>query len=166
MHNLEGGETGTDDQLAAAGMSGVGPGSSAATCSVRSAAPGPTTNGRAGGARKPPYHVPTFVLTHHARAPIKMKGGTEFRFVTDGIHAALKQARAAAGERDIRIGGGVSTIRQSCARIDRRAAPGHPAGAARRGEALWTGIDLPALGYEAVKHVAGDRAMHVFLKRA
>jgi len=107
------------------------------------------------------------VLTHHARAPIKMKGGTEFRFVTDGIHAALKQARAAAGERDIRIGGGVSTIRQflRAGLIDELHLAIRPVllGA---GEALWTGIDLPALGYEAVKHVAGDRAMHVFLRRA
>ena len=60
----------------------------------------------------PPYHVPTFVLTHHARAPIPMAGGTTFHFVTDGIHSALEQATAAAGGRDVRLGGGVATIRQ------------------------------------------------------
>src|SRR5687768_17448915 len=61
---------------------------------------------------EPPYHTPVFVLTHHRRPPIKMAGGTEFRFVSEGVHAALDQARAAAGERDVRLGGGVSTIRQ------------------------------------------------------
>jgi dihydrofolate reductase len=60
----------------------------------------------------PPYHAPTFVLTHHAREPIVMEGGTTFHFVTDGIHAALERARDAAGARDVKIGGGVSTVRQ------------------------------------------------------
>ena len=89
-----------------------------------------------------------------------------FRFVTDGIHAALQQARDAAGDRDIRLGGGVSTIRQylRAGLIDELHLAIRPVlmGA---GEALYTGIDLPALGYEAVKHVAGERATHVYLRR-
>ncbi len=95
-----------------------------------------------------------------------MAGGTEFRFVTDGIHAALQQARDAAGKRDIRVGGGVSTIRQylGAGLIDELHLAIRPVlmGA---GEALYTGIDLPALGYETMKHVAGERATHVYLRR-
>ncbi len=95
-----------------------------------------------------------------------MAGGTEFRFVTDGIHAALQQARDAAGNRDIRVGGGVSTIRQylQAGLIDELHLAVRPV-LMGEGEALFAGIDLPALGYEAVKHVAGDRATHVYLWR-
>ncbi len=115
---------------------------------------------------EPPYHTPVFVLTHHPRRPLRMAGGTEFRFVTDGIHAALQQARDAAGDRDIRLGSGVSTIRQylGAGLIDELHLAIRPVlmGA---GEALYTGIDLPALGYETMKHVAGERATHVYLRR-
>ena len=81
---------------------------------------------------KPPYHVPVFVLTHHPRAPLEMEGGTTFHFVTDGIHAALERARVAAAGQDVRVGGGVATIRQYLhAGLDRRDAPGDVARAAR-----------------------------------
>ena len=60
----------------------------------------------------PPFHCPVFVLTNHARKPIEMEGGTTFHFVTGGIHAALQLAKDAAKEMDIRLGGGVNTIRQ------------------------------------------------------
>jgi dihydrofolate reductase len=117
---------------------------------------------------EPPYHVPTFVLTHHARAPITMKGGTEFRFVTDGIESALAQAREAAGGRDIRLGGGVATIRQylRARLIDELHLVVAPVlmGA---GEPLFQGLDLRALGYRCVDHVAGGRAAaHVTLLRS
>jgi dihydrofolate reductase len=115
---------------------------------------------------EPPYHVPTFVLTHHARAPIPMKGGTEFRFVTDGIHSALEQAKKAAGSRDVRVGGGVSTVRQflQARLIDELHLAVRPVllGA---GENLFAGLDLRALGYECTRHVAGERATHVFITR-
>ena len=115
---------------------------------------------------EPPYHVPTFVLTHHARAPLPMKGGTEFRFVTDGIHSALEQAKAAAGGRDVRIGGGVSTVRQylQAGLIDDLHLAVRPVllGA---GENLFAGLDLRALGYECEKSVAGERASHVFIRK-
>jgi dihydrofolate reductase len=111
--------------------------------------------------------VPAFVLTHHARAPLSMKGGTEFRFVTGGIHAALEQAKAAAGGRDVRLGGGVATIRQylRAALIDELHLVMAPAllGA---GEHLLSGIDLPALGYACTGHSAGTRAAaHVTLRK-
>jgi dihydrofolate reductase len=107
-----------------------------------------------------------FVLTHHPRPPLRMAGGTEFRFVTEGIHAALRQASDAAGGRDVRLGGGVATIRQylRAALIDELHLAVRPVllGA---GEALLAGLDLPSLGYECIDHIAGERAMHVMLRK-
>src|SRR5262249_21153447 len=97
---------------------------------------------------EPPYHVPTYVLTHHARKPIPMKGGTEFRFVTDGIESALKQAFDAAKGKDVRLGGGVSTVRQylQARLIDELHLAIRPV-LLGTGEALWNGLDLRELGY-------------------
>jgi dihydrofolate reductase len=115
---------------------------------------------------EPPYHTPVFVLTHHARAPLRMKGGTEFRFVTDGIESALKQAKAAAGGKDVRIGGGTATIRQYLQRglIDELHLAVRPV-VLGAGENLMSGLDLRRLGYEVAEHVQGERAMHVLLKK-
>ena len=115
---------------------------------------------------EPPYHVPVFVLTHHARAPLRMKGGTEFRFVTDGIQSALEQARAAAGGRDVRLGGGVATVREylRARLVDEMHLAVRPV-LLGCGEHLMGGLDLRALGYACEKHIAGERAMHVFLRR-
>ena len=114
----------------------------------------------------PPYHAPTFVLTHHARAPIVMEGGTTFHFVTDGIHAALEQAREAAGSRDVKIGGGVSTVRQyvEAGLIDELHVAVSPV-LLGRGEAMFAGLDLPALGYGVRETVATDLATHVVMGR-
>jgi dihydrofolate reductase len=116
---------------------------------------------------EPPYHVPVFVLTHHARRPLPMAGGTEFRFVTEGIHAALEQARAAAGGRDIRLGGGVSTIRQylRAGLVDQLHLAVRPV-LLGSGEHLLKDLDLPALGYHCSRHVAGERALHVFIDKS
>ncbi len=115
---------------------------------------------------EPPYHVPVFVLTHHARAPLKMKGDTEFRFVTNGIHAALEQAKKAAGGKDVRLGGGVSTVRQylRAGLIDELHLAVRPV-LLGVGEPLWRDIDTRALGYEVERHVAGERAMHIFIRK-
>jgi dihydrofolate reductase len=115
---------------------------------------------------EPPYHTPVFVLTHHPRALLRMAGATEFRFVTEGIHAALEQAAAAAGGLDVRVGGGVSTIRQylSAALIDELHLALRPV-LLGSGEHLLKDIDMHALGYECGKCVAGERAFHVFLRR-
>ncbi len=165
MHGLEGGETGVDDTIAAAGLAGLGAWILGRNMFGPVRGPWPDDKWKGWWGEEPPYHVPAFVLTHHPRAPVSMAGGTEFRFVTDGIHAALKQARAAAGGRDVRLGGGVATIRQylEAALIDELHLAIRPVllGA---GEALLVGMNLPALGYESVKHVAGERAMHVFLR--
>ena len=114
----------------------------------------------------PPYHVPVFVLTHHERAPITMEGGTTFYFVTDGIHAALEQAKTAAGGLDVRVGGGVATIRQylSAGLIDELHLAMSPV-VLGSGEHLLHGIDLRALGYECAKCIPGERATHVFLRK-
>jgi dihydrofolate reductase len=114
----------------------------------------------------PPYHVPVFVLTHHARPPLEMAGGTVFHFVTDGIESALAQARAAAGERDIRIGGGVETVREYLAAraIDELHIPVAPV-LLGKGEALFAGLDLDALGYRVIKQEAGENAVHLTIVR-
>src|SRR3954471_19302555 len=115
---------------------------------------------------EPPYHVPVFILTHHARAPIEMEGGTTFHFVTGGPEAALEQAREAANGKDIRIGGGASTIRQylRLRLIDELHIAISPVllGA---GERLFEDVDLAALGYTCTQHVASKRATHVVLTR-
>jgi dihydrofolate reductase len=115
---------------------------------------------------EPPYHLPVFVLTHHARAPLTMKGGTTFYFVTDGIESALAQAREAANGRDIRLGGGAATVREylRARLIDELHLAVRPV-LLGSGEALFHGIDWFALGYECSKSVAGERAMHVFLSK-
>jgi dihydrofolate reductase len=114
----------------------------------------------------PPYHTPVFVLTHHAREPVTMAGGTTFHFVTEGIHAALERATDAAKGADVRVGGGVATVRQylSAGLVDEMHVAIAPVllGA---GEALYSGLDLPALGYKCQEHVATPAATHVVITR-
>ncbi len=114
----------------------------------------------------PPYHAPTFVLTHHPRDPIEMDGGTTFIFVTDGIEAALEKARLAAKGRDVKIGGGVETVRQylRAGLIDELHIALSPV-VLGQGEAIFAGIDLPALGYRVTEHQATDHATHIVLSR-
>jgi dihydrofolate reductase len=116
--------------------------------------------------KNPPYHVPVFVLSHHARAPIAMEGGTTFYFVTDGIHAALAHAKEAAKGKDIRLGGGAATIRQylTAGLIDEMHLVISPA-LLGKGEPLLAGIDLVSLGYKCTEHVASDRATHLVLTK-
>jgi dihydrofolate reductase len=115
----------------------------------------------------PPYHVPVFVLTHHTRPPLVMAGGTVFHFVTGGIHAALAQAREAAQGRDVRVGGGVATVRQylQAGLVDEMHLALAPT-LLGRGEALLSGIDLRAQGLTCTQHVASQHALHVVLSRA
>jgi dihydrofolate reductase len=114
----------------------------------------------------PPYHVPVFVLTHHARAPLPMKGDTTFHFVADGLDSALRQAKAAANGKDVRIGGGVSTIRQylSAGEIDEMHLALSPV-LLGEGENLFAGMNLPQLGFTVERTVAGENATHVFMKK-
>ena len=114
----------------------------------------------------PPYHAPTFVLTHHPRDPIVMEGGTTFYFVTEGIEAALEQAKAAAGDRDVKIGGGVATVRQylQAGLIDEMHFAFSPV-MLGRGEAMFAGIDLPALGFQVTETAPTELATHILLTR-
>jgi dihydrofolate reductase len=166
MHGEPDGETGIDNEMAEKGLSGFGAWILGRNMfgPVRGPWPDQTWNGWWGDV--PPYHVPTFVLTHFHRPSVRMKGGTEFRFVTEGIESALSQARAAAGERDIRLGGGVSTIRQflRARLIDELHLVVRPV-LLGTGENLLAGIDLRALGYECTKSIAGERATHVFVEK-
>src|SRR6476469_2751037 len=107
-----GGSVGVDEDFAAASMANMGAWILGRNMFGPVRGPWPDESWKGWWGDDPPYHVPTFVLTPHARAPSEMKGGTTFVFGTDGIHAALEQARAAAGDKDIRIGVGVSTVRQ------------------------------------------------------
>jgi len=114
----------------------------------------------------PPYHVPVFVLTHHARDPLTMEGETTFHFVTEGIHSALAQAKEAAAGKDVRLGGGAATIREYliAGLVDELHLAISPA-ILGRGEHLLTGIDMASLGFRCTEHVASAYAMHVVLAK-
>ncbi|SCB15566.1 dihydrofolate reductase family protein [Rhizobium hainanense] len=114
----------------------------------------------------PPYHAPTFILTHYPREPIVMEGGTTFYFVTGGIEEALSQAKAAAGGKDIKIGGGVSTVRQylQAGLVDEIHYAISPV-MLGKGEAMFAGIDLPSLGFRVVAHEATEKATHIVLSK-
>jgi len=115
----------------------------------------------------PPYHVPVFVLTHHPRDSLEMEGGTTFHFVTEGIDEALRQAKQAAGSQDVRLGGGVDTIRQylRAGLVDALHLAMTPV-LLGSGELLFDGLSLSELGYRVTEHVASEAAMHVVIERA
>ena len=165
--NKPGGTTGTDDDFAARGMAGLGAWIMGRNMFGPIRGPWTDTTWKGWWGENPPYHVPVFVLTHHARTPLPMKGDTEFRFVTGGIQAALEQARAAAGGKDIRLGGGVSTIRQYLeARLVDELHLAFAPVLLGTGEHLFAGLDLCALGYTCTEHVPSTAATHVVLTRA
>jgi dihydrofolate reductase len=162
----EGGRRGMDDDFAARSFEDVGAWIMGRNMfgPVRGAWPDESWQGWWG--QNPPYHVPVFVLTHHARAPLHLEGGTTFYFVTEGIHAALQRAKEAAKDRDVRIGGGVSTVRQYLAEglIDELHLVVSPL-LIGRGEHLLHGIDTVRLGYSCAEHARSDLATHVVLKK-
>lgn len=161
------GETGTDDDFGAQSFEGVGAWIMGRNMfgPVRGAWPDESWKGWWGD--NPPFHTDVFVLTHHERRPLEMAGGTVFHFVTDGIHAALDRARAAAGGKDVRVGGGAATIRQylQAGLVDRMHIAVGPVllGA---GEHLLAGIDLPACGLTRVEYVPTAAAAHYVLSKA
>ena len=161
------GTTGIDDDFAAQGFRNVGAWILGRNMfgPVRGSWPDMDWKGWWGD--NPPYHVPTFILTHHARPSIEMEGGTTFHFVTGGIHEALDRARAAAKERDVRIGGGPATIQQylRAGLIDDMHFAIAPV-LLGSGERLFEGLDMRALGYECARVLASEKATHVVLRRA
>ena len=160
------GTTGIDDDYAARGFTNIGAWILGRNMFGPIRGPWPDVSWRGWWGDNPPYHVPVFVLTHHARPPVPMEGKTTFHFVTTGIHDALDQARKAANGMDVRIGGGPNTIQQylRAGLIDEvhvAIAPVLLGG----GERLFDGIDLRALEYDCVQHVASEKATHVVLER-
>lgn len=160
------GETGVDNTMAERGFEGIGAWILGRNMFGPVRGPWPDESWKGWWGDEPPYHVPVFVLTHHARPSLTMAGGTTFHFVTEGIHAALEQARAAAGGLDVRLGGGVEVVRQylQAGLIDELHLAVRPV-LLGRGENLFKDLDLPALGYACTDSVAGERAMHVTLRR-
>ncbi|MGE7136795.1 dihydrofolate reductase family protein [Luteibacter sp. NPDC031894] len=166
MLGKEGGSTGIDETFAARSMAGMGAWILGRNMfgPVRGAWPDDSWKGWWGDT--PPYGCPVFVLTHHPRAPLEMKGGTVFHFVTGGADEALARAKEAAAGRDVRVGGGAATIRQylQAGAIDEMHLAISPV-VLGRGESLFAGIDLLALGYTVTEQTQGEQAMHVVLRK-
>lgn len=166
MTGIGGGHTGVDNDLAKKAAENIG----AWILGRNMFGPvrGPWTDDSWKGwwGENPPYHTPVFILTHHPRAPIQMEGGTTFYFVTDGIESALKKAREAAMNQDVRIGGGASTVKQylKAGLIDEMHLAFSPVFLGT-GENLFLGINLPELGFECTDRITTEQATHLFLTR-
>jgi dihydrofolate reductase len=163
----DGGTTGPDDDFAKRGFANIGAWILGRNMFGPVRGPWPDDSWKGWWGDEPPYHCDTFVLTHHPRASITMKGGTVFHFITDGIEAALQRARAAAGGKDVRLGGGVETIRQylQAGLIDELHLAISPA-LLGSGENLLGGIDMIRLGYKVSEHIATPSATHMVLSKA
>jgi dihydrofolate reductase len=166
MHGQSAGSLGIDNDMAAQSFDNVGAWILGRNMFGPVRGEWPDDSWRGWWGDTPPYHTPVFVLTHHARAPLVMNGGTTFYFVTDGPESALKQARESAQGKDVRIGGGVSTIRQylRAGAIDEMHLAISPV-LLGEGEHLFSGINLVQLGVQVSRTVAGENATHVLLKR-
>ena len=166
MVRSEGGTTGIDNDFAERGMANAGAFILGRNMFGPIRGPWPDESWSGWWGKNPPYHAPTFVLTHHPRAPKEMEGGTVFHFVTDGIRAALDAARSSAGGKDIRLLGGAATIRQylEARLVDEM----HIAVSPRllgTGEPLFFGLDLPSLGYGSIRCTPGEKAVHYVIAR-
>jgi len=166
IHGRDGGATGIDDDFAARGFANIGAWILGRNMFGPVRGPWPDDSWKGWWGDNPPYHTPAFVLTNHPRPSIVMDGGTVFHFVADGINAALALATEAANGKDVRLGGGVATIRQylRAALIDEIHLAISPV-LLGSGEHLLTGIDAAKLGYECTEHVASPNVMHVVLTR-
>jgi len=166
MHGGGGGDIGIDEDFAARSFVNVGAWILGRNMFGPVRGPWPDESWKGWWGDEPPYHVPVFVLTHHARNPVEMQGGTTFHFVTDGIYAALDAAKKAAGDRDVRIGGGVNTVRQylQAGLVDEVHLALSPT-LLGEGETLLSGIDLVALGFKCTEHAVSPHAMHVVLSK-
>ncbi len=167
MGRQSGGTTGVDNDFAARSFKNVGAWIMGRNMFGPIRGDWPDDSWKGWWGEEPPYHVPVFVLTHHARAPIEMKGGTTFYFVTDGIESALKQAKQAAAGKDVRIGGGVATVRQYLVAgdIDEMHLAISPV-LLGEGESLFAGLDLHGMGYRVAESVPGENATHVTIRKA
>jgi dihydrofolate reductase len=166
MHGGEGGATGLDDDMVREGFENVGAWIMGRNMFGPVRGPWPDDSWKGWWGDDPVYHTPVFVLTHHARAPITMQGGTTFHFVTNGIHAALAQAKEAADGKDVRLGGGVSTVRQylRAGLVDDMHFVISPALIGSGGR-LFQDLDLLALGYELKGHTPSPNATHIKISK-
>ncbi len=166
MMGKDDGETGPDDTFARRAIEGFGAFILGRNMFGPVRGPWPDDQWKGWWGDNPPYHAPTFILTHHPRAPIEMLGGTTFHFVSSGIEEALRKARDAAGPKDVKIGGGVETVRQyiQAGHVDEIHLALAPV-AIGQGESLFSGLDLRALGYRTVEHVPTDHATHIVLAK-
>ena len=166
MQGQSGGSTGVDNDVAARSFDNLGAWILGRNMFGPVRGPWPDDSWKGWWGDEPPYHTPVFVLTHHARAPLAMMGHTTFYFITDGIESALEKAKEAAQGKDVRIGGGASTIRQYliAGQIDEMHLALSPV-LLGEGEHLFHGINLPKLGFNSVRTVAGENATHVFIKK-
>src|SRR6059058_5210680 len=166
MQGMDGGETGVDDRRAAQGFENLGAWILGRNMFGPVRGPWPDESWKGWWGDEPPYHVPVFVLTHHPRAPLAMKGGTTFYFVTDGIESAYAQARRAANGKDVRLGGGVATVREflEAGLIDEMHLAISPV-LLGSGESVLAGLDLKAMGFRCTEHVPTRHATHVVLRK-
>jgi dihydrofolate reductase len=166
MQGKDGGETGVDNDFAMRSMAGNGAWILGRNMFGPVRGPWPDDSWKGWWGDEPPYHVPTFVLTHYPRDPVEMKGGTTFHFVTDGIHSALEKAKAAAGDMDIRIGGGADTVRQYLRErlVDELHLAMRPIFLGK-GETIFEGLSFRELGYKVEESVQGERATHFLIRR-
>jgi dihydrofolate reductase len=166
MVGKDGGATGIDDDFAARGFDNIGAWIIGRNMFGPVRGPWPDNEWKGWWGDNPPYHTPVFVLTHHSRASIDMNGGTTFHFVTDGIHAALERAIDASSGKDVRLGGGVATMRQylRAGLIDEMHLAMSPI-LIGSGECLLEGIDAPKLGYQCIEHVPTPNATHFVIRK-
>src|ERR1700694_5490992 len=167
MHGYDDGEVGVDNGIAEQGLAGIGAWILGRNMFGPVRGPWRDDSWKGWWGDEPPYHTPVFVLTHHARPPLTMEGGTTFRFVTDGLESALEHAKDAANGKDVRIGGGVSVIRQYLAAgdIDEMHLAISPV-LLGEGEHLFSGINFPTLGFTPFKITPGENATHVLIKKS
>ena len=165
-HGESGGTTGVDNDVAAQSLENLGAWILGRNMFGPVRGPWKDDSWKGWWGDTPPYHVPVFVLTHHARPPLEMKGGTTFYFVTDGLESALKQAKEAAKGKDVRVGGGVSVIRGylMAGQIDEIHLAISPV-LLGEGENLFAGINLAQVGFRPLRSVYGENAAHVFIKK-
>lgn len=166
MTRKDGGTEGKDNDIVERAMENIGAWIMGRNMFGPVRGPWPDNEWKGWWGEEPPYHVPVFVLTHHPREPLKMKGGTTFHFVTGGIGSALEEAKKAANGKDIRIGGGVSTIRQflQAGYMDEMQLTFSPIFLGS-GESLFSGIDLSALGFNQIQKINGEQATHIILTK-
>ena len=166
LFGKDGGTTGPDDDFAARGFDNIGAWILGRNMFGPVRGPWPDDSWKGWWGDEPPYRCNVFVLTHHERAPLEMKGGTVFHFVTDGIESALQQARQSAGNKDVRLGGGVATIREylKAGLVDELHLAISPV-LLGSGENLFANIDLIRLGYKRSEHVATPNATHIVLTK-